>query len=39
MKKHDYNIMRSPLAPFMALLANLLLAFGLYIVARIEFLL
>ena len=30
--------MQSPLAPFVALLANLLLAFGLYIVARIEFL-
>ena len=38
MKKHDFNIMRSPLAPFVALLVNLLLAFGLYIVARIEFL-
>ena len=30
--------MRSPLAPFVALLANLLLVFGLYIVARIEYL-
>ena len=38
MKRHDFNIMRSPLAPFVALLVNLLLAFGLYIVARIEFL-
>ena len=38
MKRHDFNIMRSPLAPFVALLVNILLAFGLYIVARIEFL-
>ena len=38
MKRNRLDIMQSPLAPFVALLANLLLAFGLYIVARIEFL-
>ena len=38
MRRHHLGIMQSPLAPFVALLANLLLAFGLYIVARIEFL-
>ncbi len=38
MRRHHLGIMQSPLAPFVALFANLLLAFGLYIVARIEFL-
>lgn len=38
MRRNLPNLMRSPLAPFVALLANLLLVFGLYIVARIEYL-
>ena len=38
MKRRKIHILETPFAPFMALLINLLLAFGLYIVARIEFL-
>jgi len=39
MRRHQFGIMQSPLAPFVALVVNLLWAFGLYIVARIAFLL
>ncbi len=38
MKRRKIHILETPFAPFVALLVNLLLAFGLYIVARIEFL-
>ena len=38
MKRRKIHILETPFAPFVALLFNLLLAFGLYIVARIEFL-
>lgn len=38
MKRRKIYILETPFAPFVALLVNLLLAFGLYIVARIEFL-
>ena len=38
MKRRKIHILETPFAPFMALFVNLLLAFGLYIVARIEFL-
>lgn len=38
MKRRKIHILETPFAPFVALLVNLLLAFGLYIVARIAFL-
>ncbi|HEY9551808.1 MAG TPA: sulfatase-like hydrolase/transferase, partial [Prevotella sp.] len=39
MKKNKINILHTPFAPFVALLLNLLIAFALYFIARIEFLL
>ena len=38
MRKRKIHILKTPFAPFVALFVNLLLAFGLYIAARIEFL-
>ena len=38
MRKRKIHIFKTPFAPFVALFVNLLLAFGLYIAARIEFL-
>ena len=38
MRKRKIRILKTPFAPFVALFVNLLLAFGLYIAARIEFL-
>ena len=38
MKRRKIHILETPFAPFVALFVNLLLAFGLYIAARIEFL-
>ena len=38
MRKRKIHILKTPFAPFVALFINLLLAFGLYIAARIEFL-
>ena len=38
MRKRKIHILETPFAPFVALFVNLLLAFGLYIAARIEFL-
>ena len=39
MKKNKINILDTPFAPFIALIINLFIAFALYIIARIEFLL
>ena len=38
MRKRKIHILKTPFAPFVALFVNLLLVFGLYIAARIEFL-
>ena len=38
MRKRKIHILKTPFAPFVALFVNLLLAFGLYIATRIEFL-
>ena len=39
MKKRKINILDTQFAPFVALIINLFIAFALYLIARIEFLL